>query len=78
MAERVVFEKLTKEIEVEEENDMPTAPRVPKTKKQQVEMDATLALSDTLIATTATCDDVEVTLTLTPYQVARKEIDYYW
>jgi hypothetical protein len=41
-------------------------------------MDATLVLLDTLIASIATCNDVEETLTLTPYQVARKEIDYYW
>ncbi len=34
LAEHVAFKKLTNEIEVEKENNMPTAPEVPKAKKQ--------------------------------------------
>jgi len=71
----VAYRKFTDGNEDVTETNVAPVPVVPQQKRQQVEEDPTLALLESLIESTVT-DQVNER-TLTPLQVAQKEITYY-
>jgi hypothetical protein len=75
LVERVAFRKLTDGNEDVTETNVAPVLVVPQRKRQRVEEDPTLALLESLIESTVTEQINE--RTLTPIQVAQKEITYY-